>query len=402
MLFLLHKVPRLQQGPGDERKMALGALQVSSEDGALQAVPSGQDGGKAVWPSTLGEGDKERVDASQGKDGVKVKSKQKRKKENKSEEQRWEGLKEKGAGRQTKASKPEEGSGDWRGACGPSRGAPVERGRGPSGEAVNGGDRDAGAESRREDTQAEAGGTSTTGQLAYTKKVGELVGRKQLRGEVEEGKDMWAGEIKKEENEKCGAGNEPASVTVVSRKVKKRKKGNAGGAGAPEAKERRQGDGELGRDGRAERAVRRGLGRPGKDVRWEKRRREERSRCGLEQGRDEEEEPVDATSRGRDRKRDHEATKGPEEEGEGRWRWYARAGPAPTAHRHSLQAVPRPSPRHHPCSPAPGPRPASAPPPPAVSFTPTCGRKEKVAVCVGFCCQLWACRGGVVGNAKML
>lgn len=78
MLSLLHKVPRLQ-GPGDEKKMSLGDLQVSSEDGALQAVPSGQDGGKAVWPSTLGEGDKEQVDASQGKDGVKVKSKQKKK-----------------------------------------------------------------------------------------------------------------------------------------------------------------------------------------------------------------------------------------------------------------------------------------------------------------------------------
>lgn len=119
MLSLLHKVPRLQ-GPGDERKMALGDLQVSSEDGALQAVPSGQDGGKAVWPSTLGEGDKEQVDASQGKDGVKVKSKQKKEKHI-SEEQRREGLKENGAGRQTKALKLEEGSGDWRGYEGMSR-----------------------------------------------------------------------------------------------------------------------------------------------------------------------------------------------------------------------------------------------------------------------------------------
>lgn len=235
-------------------------------------------------------------------------------------------------------------------------GGRLRRGRhGPSGEAVHGGDGDAGAESRREDVQAEAGGTSTTEQLAYTDKVGELVGRKQLRGNVEEGKDMWAGETKKEENEKCGAGNESASETVVSRKVKKRKKDNVGGAGAPEAKEQRQGDGELGRDGRAERAIRCGLGRLGKDVRWEKRRREEISRCGLEQGRRQEEEPVGATSRGRDRKRDHEATKAPEEEeGEGRWRWYAGPAPAPTAHHRPLQTVPRPSPGHHPCSPAPG------------------------------------------------
>lgn len=86
-----------------------------------------------------------------------------KKKENIPEEQRREGLKEKGAGRQTKASKLEEGSGDWRGACGHSRRAPAERGRRPSGEAVHGGDGDAGAESRREDAQAEAGGTSTTG-----------------------------------------------------------------------------------------------------------------------------------------------------------------------------------------------------------------------------------------------
>lgn len=178
---------------------------------------------------------------------------------------------------------------------------------------------------------------------------------------------MWAGETKKEENEQCGAGNESASETVVSRKVKKRKKDNVGGAGSPEAKGQRQGDGELGGDGRAERAIRCGLGRPGKNVRWEKRGREEISRCGLEQGRGQEEEPVGATSRGRDRKRDYEATKGPEEEGEGRWRWYARPGPAPTAHHHPLQAVPRPSPGHHPCSPAPGSWPASVPPPPAVS-----------------------------------
>lgn len=108
---------------------------------------------------------------------------------------------------------------------------------------------------------------------------------------------------------------------MVSRKIKKRKKDSVGGAGAPEAKEQRQGDGQLAGDGRAERAIRCGLGRPGKDVRWEKRQREEISRCGLEQGRGQEEEPVGATSRGRDRKRDHEATKGLEEEGEGRWRW---------------------------------------------------------------------------------
>lgn len=71
-----------------------------------------------------------------------------------------------------------------------------------------------------------------------------------------------------------------------------------------------------------------------------------------------------------------------------------RPGPAPTAHHHPLQAVPRPSPGHHPCSPAPGSRPASAPPPPAVSFTPTCGHKEKVAVSAGFCCGC-----GPVGEA---
>ena len=74
MCSLLRKVLRRRQSPGRERKMGVGALRVSSENGGLQSTASGQDE-KVLLPRTLGKGDAERVDTSRGKDGAKVESK---------------------------------------------------------------------------------------------------------------------------------------------------------------------------------------------------------------------------------------------------------------------------------------------------------------------------------------
>lgn len=98
--------------------MALGVLQVSSGDRALRA-------------STPGAGEEEHVDASQGKDGVKVKGRWKKNKERKLEEKRREGLEKKGTGRQTRTWMLQKGGGDRRGPHGRGRRAAAQRGCGP-------------------------------------------------------------------------------------------------------------------------------------------------------------------------------------------------------------------------------------------------------------------------------
>lgn len=297
--------PRPRGGPGDERKVALGVLQGSSEDGALQAVPSGQDGEKALRPGTLGEGDKEPTDASQGSDRLKGKRKQTKNRGKKCAEEKQEGREEKGAGSRCRALGPREGSGDWRGAAG--RGL----GLGASGEAAQAGDRDTGAEGSKEDTQV-AGEAATAGKAGDTEKAGGSAGRTPLQGEGEEGRGPSAVvEAKPEGGAEFIAGGKCSSETVVSRKDKKRRKGNAAGAGAPEAKELSGGDGARGRE-----AARPGRGAPRKDVQ----QRQEGRRCGPETGRGVE-ELVGATSGGKVRKRNREASEGLETEGEGTWKW---------------------------------------------------------------------------------
>uniref|UniRef100_A0A8D1CNT0 DNA topoisomerase I n=2 Tax=Sus scrofa TaxID=9823 RepID=A0A8D1CNT0_PIG len=289
-----HEKPSKKKGQG------------SSEDGALQAVPSGQDGEKALRPGTLGEGDKEPTDASQGSDRLKGKRKQTKNRGKKCAEEKQEGREEKGAGSRCRALGPREGSGDWRGAAG--RGL----GLGASGEAAQAGDRDTGAEGSKEDTQV-AGEAATAGKAGDTEKAGGSAGRTPLQGEGEEGRGPSAVvEAKPEGGAEFIAGGKCSSETVVSRKDKKRRKGNAAGAGAPEAKELSGGDGARGRE-----AARPGRGAPRKDVQ----QRQEGRRCGPETGRGVE-ELVGATSGGKVRKRNREASEGPETEGEGTWKWW--------------------------------------------------------------------------------
>ncbi|KAF5924776.1 hypothetical protein HPG69_014819 [Diceros bicornis minor] len=345
------QVLRPRGGPGDEMKLVLGGCEMVPEDGTLQAVPGRKEGAKALLPSTLGEGDNKQGDATQGRDVVKMKNKQKKTKEKKLEEKRLKGLEEKCAGRCTKASRLEKDRGD----TSRRRKRPKERGGGLAAreEGEQSGNKETGAGNPKEGTQVVDGELATTGR----EKVEGSVERRQAGGEDgEEGEGKGADGVTEGARERLGGsiqvGGETQSdksklQTRGPRKDRRRKMDTAGREGSWGVKNRRRGD-EQERVWRTEEgSVQCGRGRgpvgqdrdreeglpgtaprlgslPRKKTREEKKLTEEQKRGGVRRGQGEEQLVGGGvgTCGGRAEKGAVEAAKGQEKEGAGQWKWW--------------------------------------------------------------------------------
>ncbi|XP_070337875.1 DNA topoisomerase I, mitochondrial isoform X3 [Equus asinus] len=345
------QVPRPRGGPEDRMELALGGCEMVSGDGPLQAVLGRKEGIKALPRSTLGEGDSEQGDANREGSPVKMKSKQKKTKEKTWEEKRLKGLEEKRAGRCSKASRLEKDHRDAsRRKGGPegTGGRPAARGKGEQS-----GDKETGAGSPKEGTQAEDRELVTAGKATAE----GLLGRRQTD---EEGEDTGASRAMEGAREGLGGdtqaggeahGHKSKSQVERPRIDRRRKMETAGGVGARGAKDQRRGDqgpqraklmeegsmkrahgcGPAGEEGAGQEVVPAtapGLGGFPRKTREEKKLKEKKKQGGMKQGRgkelpQEQEQLVGVgTCRGREKKRDAEAPKGQEKEEAGQWRWW--------------------------------------------------------------------------------